>query len=438
MDPTRRLATSHPLAGASSARLVVVGGPDQGKQVVVQSGTARVGSAPKNTLALGDPAVSRLHCELRFGPEGIRLADCGSTNGTWIGGVSIGSATIPLGTVVTVGESHVRVEPDQAASLVLVSSATSFGELLGASREMRLVYAILERVAPTEVTVLIQGETGTGKDVAARAIHAASRRARGPFVPVDCSTIPESLFESELFGHVKGAFTGATGDRAGAFEEASGGTLFLDEIGELPLGQQAKLLRAIETRAVRPVGGARTIPVDVRVIAATNRPLARAVNEGTFREDLYYRLAVVEVTMPPLRARAEDVPELARHFLARLGITDAAVAADLGRRLGARAFPGNVRELRNFVERSVALGFLPEGAAPAPPPTTDAPRVPVDLPLRDARDAWTASFEAAYVTAMLERTGGNVTRAAELSGVSRRFFQRLRARATGREPGESE
>jgi transcriptional regulator with GAF, ATPase, and Fis domain len=252
---------------------------------------------------------------------------------------------------------------------------------------------------------------------------------------VDCGAIPENLIESELFGHVRGAFSGALTDRRGVFEEAHGGTLFLDEIGEMPLAVQAKLLRAIETRSVRRVGGNSERPVDVRIVAATNRSLAACANAGTFREDLYYRLAVVEVKLPPLRARREDIARLARHFFARFSGSDREPPESFLRTLESRSFPGNVRELRNFIERSVSLGYIdpPQAAvrsAEAAGGLTGALKnaVPLHLPLKEARQAWTESFESIYVRSMLEKTSGNLTRAAELSGVNRRFMQRLVAR----------
>jgi transcriptional regulator with GAF, ATPase, and Fis domain len=311
---------------------------------------------------------------------------------------------------------------------------------------MRRLYAMLERVAASDTTVLVQGETGTGKDVVARAIHGASRRRAAPFVPLDCGAVPESLFESELFGHARGAFSGAVADRKGVIEEADGGTLFLDEIGELPLGMQAKLLRAIETRSVRRVGANLARPVDVRIVAATNRPLARAVNEGTFREDLYYRLAVVEVALPPLRARRDDIPMLAAHFHRALGGVGELPQAFLAM-VAQRSFPGNVRELRNFVERAMLLGTITPSPARAHTAALTPSRelgqlAPLHLPLKEARQAWTESFEHVYVRGVLERAHGNVTHAAELAGVSRRFLQRLAARLgvraadVGAEPGD--
>jgi transcriptional regulator with PAS, ATPase and Fis domain len=287
-------------------------------------------------------------------------------------------------------------------------------------------------VAPTDTTVLVTGETGTGKDVVARTLHALSKRAKAAFVPVDCGAIPEHLVESELFGHVRGAFTGASSDRRGVFEEAHGGTLFLDEIGELPIGMQPKLLRALETRTIRPVGSSLAKQVDVRVVAATNRPLARAVNESTFREDLYFRLAVVELPLSPLGERPEDIAPLAQRFYASLSQSAEPLPEGFLNHLTSRSWPGNVRELRNVIERSVSLGLVESTGGSAVPqsaePVVLEDRIPLHLPLKEAREAWMRSFELRYAQAMLERTGGNVTRAAEEAGVSRRFLQRMLAR----------
>jgi transcriptional regulator with PAS, ATPase and Fis domain len=419
-----------------SIELVVVDGPSRGTRLRVENGLARVGSASASDLSLADFTVSRVHCEIRVHPNGIAIKDCGSTNGTYVEGVNVREGEVQPGAAVRVGRSVFRIDSIDGTSVVPISDHDEFGELVGASLEMRQVYAILERIAPTNATLLIAGETGTGKDVAARSLHAASARAAGPFVPVDCGAIPETLIETELFGHVRGAFSGAVNDRRGVFEEAHGGTLFLDEIGEMPLAVQSKLLRAIETRSIRRVGGNSERPVDVRIVAATNRPLALCANQGTFREDLYYRLAVVEVTLPPLRARAEDIPKLAAHFFARFGGTSVPLPDAFVAMLVRRSWPGNVRELRNFIERSVSLGSIHE-ATPSRPPSSDAPAalpstveslVPLHLPLKDARQAWTESFESIYVRSMLKKTGGNLTHAAELAGVNRRFMQRLLAR----------
>jgi transcriptional regulator with PAS, ATPase and Fis domain len=416
--------------------LVVVAGPDRGLSAHVTRGAGRIGTIEGCDLRLTDETVSRVHCEISSETNGIAVRDAGSTNGTFVDGTQLIDAVVRPGTLLVLGRTTVRVSVPDEIAFVRVSDEERFGELVGASVAMRRVYATLERVAPTEATILLQGETGAGKDAAARSIHAASKRASSPFVPIDCAAIPETLFESELFGHVRGAFSGAVADRKGVFEEASGGTLFLDEIGEVPLALQAKLLRALESKTIRPVGGSAERAVDVRVIAATNRPLTQAVNDGAFRADLYYRLAVIEVTLPPLRARAEDIPAIARHFQSRIGgepLPESFVSM-----LKRRAWPGNVRELRNFIERAASLGL----AAPTPVPV-DLPAdldalMPLDRPLKEARQAWIAKFEAVYIRSILAKTGGNVTRAAELAGVNRRLLQRMAARLGLRDDDDDE
>jgi transcriptional regulator with PAS, ATPase and Fis domain len=433
-DETVRVAADARSMRLLGVDLVVVEGPARGATVRVEGSGARVGTAPACRLVLPDRAVSRVHCELVVQSNRIVVRDLGSTNGTYVGDIQITEAAVPPGTVVRCGASAFRIDCADEPGFVAISDRTSFGELVGSSLEMRQVYAVLERVAPTDATVLVQGETGTGKDVVARTIHAASPRSEGPFIPIDCGAIPEQLFESELFGHVRGAFTGAHSDRAGAFEEAHRGTLFLDEIGEMPVALQSKLLRAIESRCIRRVGAARETPVDVRIVCATSRRLAQMVNEGTFREDLYYRLAVVELAMPPLRARRGDIPELANHLYAKLTGTNDSLAPELLARFASRPWPGNVRELRNAIERSVALGQArpgpsrPEEAPLAALPVGIETIVPLHLPMKEAKHAWVNGFESIYVRAMLARTDGNVTRAAHEAGISRRFMQRLIAR----------
>ncbi len=437
LDETVRMTPDRRGKKILALELVVLDGAARGTRVRVDGGSARVGSGEGNLLRLPDRMVSRVHCELAAETDTVTVRDLDSTNGTFVGDVRIREAEVPPGTVVRCGGSAFRIDAGEEPTFVPISDRASFGNLVGGSIEMRQVYAVLERVAKTDSTLLVQGETGTGKDLVARAVHDASPRKAGPFVPVDCGAIPETLFESELFGHVRGAFTGAINHRSGAFEEAHGGTLFLDEIGEMPLALQAKLLRAIESRRVRRVGATKELEVDVRIVCATNRKLARMVNEGTFREDLYYRLAVVEVTLPPLRARRDDIPQIAQHLYAKIaercGGTNAGLESSFVDSLRARPWPGNVRELRNAIERAVALGQA-LGTAGAPTARSAAlPQgietiVPLHLPLKDARVAWTSEFESVYVRAMLRKTGGNLTRAAELAGVSRRFLQRLVAR----------
>jgi transcriptional regulator with GAF, ATPase, and Fis domain len=445
-DVTSRVAPARALR-IRSVVLAVVDGPSRGARATVGSEIARVGTADGNDFVLADRTVSRFHCELSVRGDTIVIRDCGSTNGTLIDGVRVREAEIPPGTLVRIGGSAFRVDLGDEPAFIEVSSRSSFGELVGASVEMRRLYAILERIAHSDATVLVQGETGTGKDVVARALHAASPRAAGPFVVADCGAIPEHLVESELFGHVRGAFTGATADRKGVFEEADGGTLFLDEIGEMPIALQPKLLRAIESRSIRRVGSSTSKTVDVRLIAATNRALAGSINQGTFREDLYYRLAVVELRLPPLRARRDDIAALATHFYRQFSRQDGSLPADFVASLAARGWPGNVRELKNYIERSVSLGtIVPRTPAPgaaggagaaaaAAGPEAIESLVALHLPFKEARREWTKSFELVYVRAMLRMVNGNVTRAAERAGVSRRFLQRIVARL-GIKPAE--
>jgi DNA-binding NtrC family response regulator len=292
---------------------------------------------------------------------------------------------------------------------------------------MRDVFAQLEKIAVSDATVLIEGETGTGKDCTAEAIHHASKRAGGPFIVIDCSAIPANLLESELFGHESGAFTGAVDRRIGAFEQASNGTLFLDEVGEMPAELQPKLLRALESREIRRVGGRTTVRCDLRIIAATNRDLSAEVNRGSFRADLYYRLAVVRIALPPLRERVGDLPVLVAHLLARIGASSATIAEltapDYLAALAAAPWPGNVRELRNHLEQCAVFGErrLPSAAAASRPATTVDVTQPYDIARRQAINA----FERFYVASLLTRLDGNVTAAARDAGVNRAYLYRL-------------
>jgi two-component system response regulator GlrR len=309
----------------------------------------------------------------------------------------------------------------------LALGPTMFGEMVGCSAIMRTTFALLQRAAASDSTVLLQGETGTGKEVAAHGIHDASARGGKAFVVVDCAAIPAELMESELFGHERGSFTGATERRVGAFEEASGGTFFLDEIGELPLGVQAKLLHALERRQIRRIGSNRQIPIDVRVIAATNRDLYTEVGGGRFRSDVYFRLAVIKVLLPPLRDLPEDVGPLVARFLLALGATAECTAA-LGNpeniaRLARGAWPGNARELRNHIEASIACG----GSLPIieRAEIIAAPLCPGDLTLPEARRRALDDFERTYVATLMLRHGGKVDIVARAAGVHRSYIYRI-------------
>ncbi len=411
--------------------LSVMRGPEAGKKLVVGSGEVRIGAARDNELVLSDPSVSRRHVRLELKAREVWVEDLGSTNGTRIDGVRIARAVLAPGATLELGNTAIRAEPVDEPIRIALSTASHFGHLLGASVEMRRVFAMLERVSSTDATVLVQGETGTGKELVAEAIHAASPRRDGPLVTFDASAVAPTLIESELFGHVRGAFSGATADRRGVFEEASGGTLFIDEIGELPLELQPKLLRVLEGRQVSRVGESRWRPVDVRVIAATNRELAAEVNRGQFREDLYFRLAVVTIGLPALRHRLDDLPMLVRHFWKRFTHADEAPPA-LVRDLAARAWPGNVRELRNAVERAAVMRGAELGA-PISEVVSEAASAAAfealfELPIDDAKERMEAQFLRAYLEHALAKSGGSVSGAARLVGTNRRYIQRLMKR----------
>ena len=390
-----------------------------------------VGAHASCDLVLGDPQVSRRHAELAIVPEGIRIKDLGSTNGTWWQGTKVGEVVVPSGATVKFGETPVRISAAEAPMLP-PSDRDHFGAMAGKSVAMRELFAVLEMAAPSDATVLIEGESGTGKELAARAIHDASGRAKGPFVVVDCSAIAENLVDSHLFGHVRGAFTGADRERKGAFVEASGGTLVLDELGELPLAAQSKLLRVLEAHTVQPVGADRPIQVDTRVIAATHRDLSRMVAAKEFRFDLFYRLAVVHVALPPLRERLEDLPHLIATFFVGRSTDPGPIDGDNLERMRRHAWPGNVRELRNVLERAWALSgpkatfrdlrlWLDPGAAQP----QHAEVVDTSLPFKEAKERWNDVFERRYVAMVFADSSNNVTRAAEHAGLSRRHFREL-------------
>ncbi|OGW18485.1 MAG: hypothetical protein A2X56_09555 [Nitrospirae bacterium GWC2_57_13] len=340
-------------------RLVVTKGKDEGREVTLQQAAIAIGALAESDLVLTDPTVSRKHAVVEERPDGYVVRDLESTNGTFLDGVKVREGYLSAGSVIRLGQTEIAFSPLEERIEDLSSTSDSFAGLIGGSTAMREVFGILERVAPTDVTVLIEGETGTGKELAARALHDHSRRSQGPLVVFDCGAVAPNLIESELFGHEKGAFTDAVRAKAGAFELADGGTIFLDEIGELASTLQPKLLRALDQREVKRVGADQTVKVDVRVVAATNRKLGEEVKAGRFREDLYYRLSVVTVFMPPLRRRKEDIETIASHLLSGL-------AADVGKKLTglspeaaealrAYTWPGNVRELRNVLGRAAAL-----------------------------------------------------------------------------------
>jgi len=411
-------------------RVELVDGPDAGRVIERPGPDVRVGTARTCNLILTDPTVSRHHMTIRVEGDVVRVLDAGSRNGTLVDGLQIIEAYARPDSAIRIGGTTLKLRLLSDMVEIPISNRDSFGAILGSSVAMRLLYSVLERVSPTDATVLIEGETGTGKELAAEAIHDESLRASGPFIVFDCSAVSANLIESELFGHVKGSFTGAIADRLGAFESAHRGTLFLDEIGELPLELQPKLLRALERLEVRRVGSNEVRKVDVRVVAATNRDLAQEVERGAFREDLYYRLAVVRTSLPPLRERADDIPMLVDHFARQLASRiggDGKLPPEVVAQFSAQAWPGNVRELRNSVARALSVGSTTLDTPIPPSELADQPeamQINLAVPLKSARDQLVEDFERRYILAALAETGGNVTRAAELAGVHRKFIHR--------------
>jgi len=398
--------------------LKVVGGVDLGLSLADATDAVTVGLAEDNALRLTDPSVSRFHVELSRRGDKVWVKDLGSTNGTWAHGLSLSEAAVPPGTVLTLGQTQLEVGAGQTKSVELAEH-DALGPLKGSSPVMRNLLARIDKAARSDSAVLLQGESGTGKELIARALHDRGPRAKKPFVTVDCGSLSPGLVASELFGHERGAFTGAERRHVGAFERADGGTVFLDEIGELPPSLQATLLGVLERRRFRRVGGSEELAVDVRVVSATHRELRAAVNGGQFRLDLFFRLAVVKLEVPPLRARVEDLELLISHFLAEAG-SEATVAQlfpkDVLTSLRAHQWPGNVRELRNLVESTLAMGETPmleaapvEGAAFPGPERT----------YKDARADVLARFEQHYLERLLALTQNNVSAAARHAKMDR-------------------
>ncbi len=425
-------------------RLEVVQGPDKGARFVVAADApsrSLVGCGPSCGILLNDRSASRRHATLDVEAGGLRIIDLESTNGTFVGALRVRDALLRGGERVTVGGTTFVVVAEGTTPPRLDESRSGFGKVIGASFAMRRLYPTLDALARTSIPVLIEGETGTGKEVVAEAIHEASPRAAGPFVVFDCTAVPASLVESALFGHTKGAFTGAISSRRGVFEQAHGGTLLIDEIGELEPTLQPKLLRALERREIQRVGANDWIKVEVRTLAATRRDLDREVAEGRFRDDLFFRLAVGRIELPPLRERHGDVELLAQHFLAGLQGTPELLQPGLLARLVAYPWPGNVRELANSIARLVALGDadlrvgMSADTAPDPGLLRETAggneilaAVQSGLPFPRAKELVVEAFERHFVEHMLRLHGGNVMRAAASAGIARRYFQIIKKR----------
>ncbi len=419
-------------------KLLVISGPLQGREFVLNRDTFTIGSGSHNDLTIEDSTVSKRHCEIVVEQSGYLIRDLDSTNGTFVQGVRVSSAHLAPGSEIQLGKTRIVFCPLQDANDIPLSRNEAFGAMLGRSVPMRRIFYLAEIYSPADVTVMITGETGTGKEILAEEIHNHSNRRDKPFIVIDCAAISKELIESELFGHVKGAFTGANADRQGAFELADGGTVFLDEIGDLSPDLQPKLLRVLEKREIKRVGCNKVRKINVRIISATNRNLANEVNEGRFREDLYYRLSVVHLELPPLRRRREDVPLLVRNFLADLHGEDAiSQLADVDRTmdiLKRHEWPGNVRELRNLIELAfyserrpvdlsafLSLGNLRAGRKPAEPEVNFV----TDKPFKDAKNDLIEEFEKTYLNDLLARNKQNISRSAREAGIERAYLQRL-------------
>ncbi|TVQ78646.1 MAG: FHA domain-containing protein [Bradymonadales bacterium] len=420
----------------AKCKLSVLSGDQKSKDYTLSRPVIRVGTKSDNEIVIKDDTMSRNHFEIKQTKEGYLLSDKDSRNGVFINGVRIKEAFLSPGAVIRAGKTELKFSPEDETFEVVPSNKNRYAQLIGGSTAMRKIYTIIEKIAPTDVTVIIEGESGTGKELVAAAIHEKSKRSKRPFVVFDCSSVAENLIESELFGHEKGSFTGATGLRHGAFELADSGSIFLDEIGELVLDLQPKLLRALESRSIRRVGGDRVLPVDVRVVAATNRNLESEVKKGSFREDLFYRLNVVPIYLPPLRKRKEDIPMLVEHFIqihnesqpdqAIEGITSSAMEI-----LMSHEWPGNVRELRNTISRALSLM---DGKLIEPDDIPERVRVPIaraeleirdDLGFKDAKEQWIGAFEKQYLEDILKKSKYNISAAAKEAGIDRKSVQRL-------------
>ena len=446
----------------------------QSSEYIFDQANIAIGAMEDNDLVIDDDTVSRYHARVYQDENSYLLQDLDSTNGTFINRVRIKEAYLKPGCTITVGKTDVRFQSLDERVEILPSNREAFGEIVGKSVRMREIFGILEKIGPTGVTVVIEGETGTGKEVVARTVHMTSNRSKGPFVVFDCGAVPENLIESELFGHEKGSFTGAIMARQGLFEMAQGGTIFLDELGELNLDLQPKLLRALEQREIRRVGSNKRVKIDVRVIAATNRNLEEEVKNGRFREDLFYRLSVVRLVLPPMRERREDIPLLVKHFLRNAGfnregnqrVRIKGISRDALDCLMNYHWPGNVRELVNVIERACSfaeteyiqpedlpehisgMGIISRRATPAEETERNdgltTGNVPIGVPLgvagdetgtvmplglaktfKEAKEEWVSTFERDYISNLLRRNNANISHAAKEAEIDRKYFRKL-------------
>ncbi len=417
-SPRTLIVDTRTVLKVRECRLSVVSGAGSGREIISEKERIRIGAHVTNDVVVDDRTASRHHCEIQHTDNGYLLVDLSSTNGTFLDGRRIERAYLSAGASIRIGASILNFAPVDETIDVEPEPDGRLGGMIGQSVKMRQIFGLIKKIAPMDVSVIIGGETGTGKELAAQAIHQLSNRRKGPFVVLDCGAIPPNLIESELFGHEKGAFTGAVSARPGAVERANGGTIFLDELGELRLDLQPKLLRVLENREVRRVGGNSVIDIDVRVIAATNRDLLKEIQDGNFREDLYFRLSVINIGLPPLRARRDDVPWIVRDALndpetvARHGrkrLTPAAMNA-----LVNYHWPGNIRELMNVVSHVLTFAEGEEIDVSALPTRVlgEQKHSPVPfnehLSFKDAKDQLLETFEREYIGSVLKRCAGNI------------------------------
>ncbi len=424
MEQSTELHLERPRTNVRRLHVRVVEGPDRDRVVEHYGERLAVGTSPDNELILTDPTVSHYHLELRC-EDGVVVKDLGSRNGTFIGDVRVREALVPVGTNVRIGRTVLALLEAGIEPEARLLPPLEIPGLVMASPAMQEVGRIVLRLAESNVSVLVRGETGTGKELVARAIHDTGPRARGPFVVVDPGALPATLIASQLFGHERGAFTGAERRQEGAFELAHGGSIFLDEIGELPLSLQPALLGVLERRSFRRLGGKEDIQVDVRVISATHRDLRAEANQGIFRADLYFRLAVARIEIPPLRERPQDIDALVEHFVREVtGAPGSLFSETTMAALRAHRWSGNVRELRNVIESALAMGSidLDSFGQPTPRPTSLAGSVP---PYRAARAEALAAFERTYLRKLIEATGGNASAAARAANMDRPYLLSL-------------
>jgi transcriptional regulator with GAF, ATPase, and Fis domain len=409
---------------AQGCVLRVTEGPDRGKEVVLTKERVVVGTRQDSGLVLTDSTVSGQHFSVEPSAQGVVVTDLESRNGTFYLETRLAKAILQHGAVLTAGRSKVAIASLHPPASKTYSHRDAYGSLIGASPAMRRLYAAIEQIEAVDYPVLILGETGVGKEVVAREIHAHSARTKGPWEVCDCTALPQNLVESELFGHARGAFTGAQDYYPGAFERAQRGSIFLDEIGELPLEFQPKLLRVLENRVVKPLGATKQVEIDARILTATNRTLADEVRKGTFREDLFFRLSAIKIHVPPLRERREDIPLLVRHFLEGMGRSDALMSpATLELFTTGYDWPGNVRELKNVLAETLTFGAVPEGLGEKK--ASAAGVVTPGGTFQEERKRVIDAFERDYLKAVLDSSNGNISAAARQANVERTQFKRL-------------